>query len=357
MKISLQRRHALMVEVGAFSHKIDYVIIFKEIWNPEGHPNCITGSKVTAILMNGWILPIGGASAVKGLHLQPAQQACSELIPPQPCNTYLSQRQENLFPQPWSWSHPPTAPPWTRHPSRRQEELLLHPGLYLISFLNPHGLTIHPDGKNTTFLHPDLDHGISPDPTDWTFILVSERTPPTTLVWIFLVPINLTSVLNSASSFPANTSFSFSTASHKSFPSILSFPFWTTETYFLPENFKAHRPYPYPPYLYQYSPLPLQAPISSCLPWYYIFIDWPFLLLSVDHLPSLRQDSLVPPLVLIAKHQGHNQNVPAVSQYLPIPALTSNQPSTTTQNWLLKADQKTLGSNVPDWHFIPQKDT
>ena len=26
--------------------------------------------------MNGWILPIGGASAVKALHVQPAQQAC-----------------------------------------------------------------------------------------------------------------------------------------------------------------------------------------------------------------------------------------------------------------------------------------
>ena len=37
--------------------------------------NRITGSKVTAILLTGWILPIGGASAVKGLHLQPAQQA------------------------------------------------------------------------------------------------------------------------------------------------------------------------------------------------------------------------------------------------------------------------------------------
>ena len=60
--------HALMVEDGAFSHKI-------EILNPEGHPNCITGSKVTAILLNWWILPIGGASAVKGLRLQPAQQA------------------------------------------------------------------------------------------------------------------------------------------------------------------------------------------------------------------------------------------------------------------------------------------
>ena len=33
-------------------------------------------SKVTVILLNGWILPIGGASAVKGQRLEPAQQAC-----------------------------------------------------------------------------------------------------------------------------------------------------------------------------------------------------------------------------------------------------------------------------------------
>ena len=62
MKISLRRRHALTVADGAFSHKIDYVTIFKEILNPEGHPNRITGSKVTASLLNGWIFPIGGAS-------------------------------------------------------------------------------------------------------------------------------------------------------------------------------------------------------------------------------------------------------------------------------------------------------
>ena len=55
MKISLRRRHALMNEDGAFSHKID------------GITNRITGSRVTAILLNGWILPIGGASLLEGL--------------------------------------------------------------------------------------------------------------------------------------------------------------------------------------------------------------------------------------------------------------------------------------------------
>ena len=81
MKISVQRRHAVMVEDGAFSHKIDYVTFLKEILNPEGHPNRMTISKVTAILLRGWILPIGGASALKGLRLQPAQQACLMTYP------------------------------------------------------------------------------------------------------------------------------------------------------------------------------------------------------------------------------------------------------------------------------------
>ena len=64
-----------MVKDGSFSHKIDYVTIFKEILNLEGHSNRITGSKVAVILLNGWILPIVGVSAVKGLRLQPVQQA------------------------------------------------------------------------------------------------------------------------------------------------------------------------------------------------------------------------------------------------------------------------------------------
>ena len=61
MKISLWRPHALMVEDGAFSHKIDYVTMLLEIRNLEGHPNRFTGSRVTEILLNGLILPIVGA--------------------------------------------------------------------------------------------------------------------------------------------------------------------------------------------------------------------------------------------------------------------------------------------------------
>ena len=52
-----------MVEDGASSHKVDYV------------------QQVKRILLNGWILPIGGASAVKGLRVQPAQQACFQFDP------------------------------------------------------------------------------------------------------------------------------------------------------------------------------------------------------------------------------------------------------------------------------------
>ena len=34
-----------------------------DIINPEGFQNCIIGSKVTAILPDGWILPIGGVES------------------------------------------------------------------------------------------------------------------------------------------------------------------------------------------------------------------------------------------------------------------------------------------------------
>ena len=55
-----------MIEDSAFIDKIDYGKLFKEINNLKGHLNCITGSRVTAIFLNG-IAHIGGASPVKGL--------------------------------------------------------------------------------------------------------------------------------------------------------------------------------------------------------------------------------------------------------------------------------------------------
>ena len=67
--------HALRVGDGAFSNKIDYITIFKEILLLEGHPNHIVGSKVTTILLNGWILPIVGASLGRVCE-QPGKQDC-----------------------------------------------------------------------------------------------------------------------------------------------------------------------------------------------------------------------------------------------------------------------------------------
>ena len=44
-------------------YKIDYFIVNKNFLNPEGHRHPSSGSKVTAVLQKGWILPIGGASS------------------------------------------------------------------------------------------------------------------------------------------------------------------------------------------------------------------------------------------------------------------------------------------------------
>ena len=63
MKISLRRRHAQMVGDGALSHKIDYFQEFLKTLNLKGHQNCTSGSKVTAILLNEWDLPIGGVAS------------------------------------------------------------------------------------------------------------------------------------------------------------------------------------------------------------------------------------------------------------------------------------------------------
>ena len=50
--------------------------MIKNFLNPEGHQNPVSGSKLTAVLLKGWIWSIGEASAGEGLRLQPAQQAC-----------------------------------------------------------------------------------------------------------------------------------------------------------------------------------------------------------------------------------------------------------------------------------------
>ena len=71
MKISLRHRHAPKVGNGAFSHNIDLITFLLEILNLEGHQNRITGSRVTAILLNKGIFLldklvklVGGASVI-----------------------------------------------------------------------------------------------------------------------------------------------------------------------------------------------------------------------------------------------------------------------------------------------------
>ena len=54
---------AFLVGDSTLSYKIDYAIVIKNFLNPKGHQNPISGSKVTAILLRAYILPIGGASS------------------------------------------------------------------------------------------------------------------------------------------------------------------------------------------------------------------------------------------------------------------------------------------------------
>ena len=54
-----------MVADGAFNHIIHWVDLFLKILNYKKNQNCIIGSKVTAILLNGWVLPIGGVASGK----------------------------------------------------------------------------------------------------------------------------------------------------------------------------------------------------------------------------------------------------------------------------------------------------
>ena len=67
LKIFLWRRHMEIVKNVASSHKTNILEFFLYILSLDGHHNCCIGSKVTSILLNGWILPTvhqeGSASA------------------------------------------------------------------------------------------------------------------------------------------------------------------------------------------------------------------------------------------------------------------------------------------------------
>ena len=57
--------HAQTVRDSSSSYNIEYVIVIKNFQNFEGHQNPISGSEVRAILLKGWIWPIGGAASVR----------------------------------------------------------------------------------------------------------------------------------------------------------------------------------------------------------------------------------------------------------------------------------------------------
>ena len=52
-----------MVKHGASSPKTNYINIVSELLNIERHHKYSIGSKVTTILLNGWILPTGGVAS------------------------------------------------------------------------------------------------------------------------------------------------------------------------------------------------------------------------------------------------------------------------------------------------------
>ena len=65
-----------MVRDRSSIYKIDYVIVIKNFLNPKGHQHPISGLKVMAILLKGWILPIGGVASGRVC----ACSLCSRLV-------------------------------------------------------------------------------------------------------------------------------------------------------------------------------------------------------------------------------------------------------------------------------------
>ena len=62
--LALQRHQAQTVRDDASTrHKINYLAQVSDRLNVKGYQNNIIGSKDTAILLNMWFLPIGGAAS------------------------------------------------------------------------------------------------------------------------------------------------------------------------------------------------------------------------------------------------------------------------------------------------------
>ena len=98
LKISLRRRHGKTVKNGAASHKTNYIDIFSEILNIQGHLNRCIGSKVMAILLNRWILPTGRVASGK---VCPAACAAGLLYSTVRCFSRAPERWEQ-------WEHVPS---------------------------------------------------------------------------------------------------------------------------------------------------------------------------------------------------------------------------------------------------------
>ena len=52
----------------------------EEILNLEGNPICIAGSRVKAILLNGWMLPIGGV-AINSFNILNSKESPKTFVP------------------------------------------------------------------------------------------------------------------------------------------------------------------------------------------------------------------------------------------------------------------------------------
>ena len=58
-----------MVGDSFSSYKIDYVTKIWDILHLKGQKNCITSSKVMAVYLKEWILPVSGVALIKGLRV------------------------------------------------------------------------------------------------------------------------------------------------------------------------------------------------------------------------------------------------------------------------------------------------
>ena len=90
VKISLRRRHAQTAKMVLPAILQTILNFFSEILNLEGHLYRFIGSKVTAILLNKWILPTCGvasgrvfpAACAAGLFYLNKQQIYFKHVPP-----------------------------------------------------------------------------------------------------------------------------------------------------------------------------------------------------------------------------------------------------------------------------------